>query len=988
MEESTTAPFEQRTQAQAAADLKSRANGEPRRYASPPTGKLGFVSATQIAAGGAVNTTLGVSEDAAKGDFNGDGKEDLVTIVDEVNDGSSSLFLSIMLGNGDGTFQSPVLTALTCRSGFVVGDVNGDGKDDILLIKSAIQCNTTSSFEVLLSNGDGTFTQGNSYALSPYPIEGGGLYVTTNSGHLDVVAVDLPTVIPPSPPSATPSHVVTVLGNGNGTFSTTPISVPLSGQVSNPVLADLNGDGILDVAGLNYTFSTLMPPPPSEVVVYLATSTSAFASGVTYNTYDTGEPCNVTVGDLNGDGYPEIVTPNCNDENITVFVNNGNGSYQTGVYYNAAVGGSGSAAAAGNVGPSAVAIADVNGDGKPDIISTNSESSDVTILTGNGDGTVNAPTIGYAVGGNFPSAPAVVADFTGDGNPDLVVADFGLSPVFLKGYGDGTFRAAVDYYTPNGGCSADVASGDFNGDGIPDFVAGGTVFLSRPDGTMQPGVTYSSGCFVAVADFNHDGKLDFAATDGVGNVQIFFGKGDGTFTAGGVFATGGTGPDDLVAADFNGDGYPDLAVINSNISGSSSNVSVLLNDKTGNFQTAATYPLSLGYASQGIAAGDVNGDGNVDLAVPYNMILPYDEVNSVAILLGNGDGTFQAEQDVTLAGTPQAVAIADVNGDGITDLVVTLINSVVVGENIAILLGTGTGSAWGYQAPTYLASSVQDNNPGPQYLKVVDINGDGIPDLVYTNVVYRTVGILLGAGSGSFYSPVEFLVGGTNGLAIADVNGDGAPDVVVAGADFGGVTVLLNANGSATTANYTMAVNSASATITAGSKAAFTFTITPSNHYNGTVTLSCGTLPSLVTCTFNPASVTPNGDTPVTVTLSISTAAPSTASSSGMRRPAVTPRERSGMLLASISGTSLFGLMFVGGWRKRNRWSGVGLGIVFLAALFWVACGSGSNSTTPPVQKPGTPAGTYTVTVTATGTAGTNSGDTSAHVVKITLTVQ
>jgi hypothetical protein len=942
MEASKPAPLAQRRQAQTG--LKSRANAKGRRYtANPPTGKLGFVSATQIAAVPPSMSGGATRWDAAKGDFNGDGNEDLVTIVEVDNSGSYTYALAILLGKGDGTFQTPVLTPVTDNCAvFVVGDVNGDKKDDILLVHVAGQCtNSTSNFDVLISNGDGTFTQGANYLMSPNPVKGGGLYVTTKSGYLDAVAVDLP--------SSTPSNVVTVLGNGDGTFSATPTTVALSGQIRKPVLADLNGDGILDVAGLDYN--------SNEMTVYLATSTSTYASGAVYDTSDENwDACDLAVGDVNGDSYPEIVAPNCGDGNITVFVNNKDGSYQTGVYYNAAVGGSGKAMAAGDVHPQAVTIADVNGDSKPDIISTNYYSSDVTILTGNGDGTFNVPTVGYAVGG-YPNVPAVVADFNGDGIPDLVVPDNMFSLVFLKGYGDGTFRASLDYYVPigngNWGESVGIATGDFNGDGIPDFVVGGdsnagsgalTVFLSRPDGSLQPGVTYgSSPCnfYVAVADFNQDGKLDFAATDCLGNVQIFTGNGDGTFTAGSTFATGaGATPDpyDLVAADFNGDGYPDLAVINYN-DGSNATVGILLNDKTGNFQTAVEYTLSAP-SWYGIAAADVNGDGMIDLVVPY-----YDS-SSIAILLGNGDGTFQAEQDVSLgANYPGAVTIADVNGDGINDIVVSLEDG--GGQDIAVLLGTSSPLV--YQSPTYLASSLQDftfDSPAPEYLKFVDIDGDGNPDLVYTNAEYGTVGVLFGAGGGTFYDPVEFPVGQYPwGFALADVNQDGAPDVVVASDDFAGVTVLLNANGSGALANYTVTTSANTATVTAGSNATFTFTVTPISHYNGTITFSCGTLPSLVTCTFSPAQVTMNGS-PATVTLTIATAAPSVPSSSGIRRPAVTPRTHAAILLG-IGGMGLFGLMLVGG--KRNRWFGVALALIIVAVLFWTACGgSGNKNITPP----------------------------------------
>ena len=925
---------------------------------NPPTGKVGFVSATQVAAGG---ETYWQAESA---DFNGDGKPDALTIVQNLVSGTWTDSISVVLNNGNGTFQAPVLSPIpgndSCAA-FVVGDVNGDGKADLLVVHLAGSCgNSTSNFDVLLSNGDGTFTQGNNYVISSNGLVGGVLQNVGN-GHLDVVAAD----------NANPSNLWTVLGNGDGTFSSSPTSVALSGQVSQATLTDLNGDGVLDVVdAASY----------SQVVVYVSTSATTYASGTPLVTSDTVyDGCSVAVGDLSGDGKPEIVTPNCYDDTLTVYVNNGDGSFQTGVYYPVALSSVGGNQA--DTYPEGAVIADVNGDGKGDIISSNDDSGDVTILLGNGDGTVNVPTIGYATGG-YPEQPAIVADFNGDGFLDLLVPDDEFSLVFLKGYGDGSFRAGMDYYAPiadnNYAYGIGIATGDFNGDGIPDVVLGNccdstvgiTVFLSRADGSMQPGVNYGAGnlYYVAVGDFNGDKKLDIAATNnGNGTVQIFSGNGDGTFTLGSNFPTdtASENPQGLVVADFNGDGFADLAVINE----SDGNVGILLNDKTGNFSNLTTYTLNA--SGFQIEAGDLNNDGKVDLLVPINN-------GDVAVLLGNGDGTFGSEIDSPIGTNPQSAALADLNGDGKLDVAVAIAPCCTgLDQGISLALGNGDGT---FQAPTLLASTLQvgagwstccNNDPWPSFVSVTDIDGDGNPDIVYTNSEYATVGILFGQGGGAFYDPVEFPAGGyAYGLAVADVNGDGAPDVVTAGDDFSGVTVLLNANGSGTMGNYTLSPLQASATVTAGSSATYTFTITPINHYNGTVTFACSNLPALSKCSFNPTSVTLNGNAAVTVSVTITTAAVSAS---------LKPVQHSSTILAAgMSGLGLFGMLLAGSWKKRSRLLGVLAGFVILIMTFSLAgCGGvstgGSGKAAPTTTALKSSAGTIMVGGSVTFTANVSS---------------
>ena len=962
---------------QKAQDHSATPKNVRRHTSNPPTGKTGFLAATDIFMGGGFdwNTT----QEVLSGDFNGDGKTDFTTIVETYN-GTWNYSISVMLSNGDGTFKRAVLTPATNNDGcaeLIVGDVNGDGKDDVLVAHQPGFCGNPyalPTIEVFLSNGDGTLTLNvNTAAVSTSYLSGGTLADVNHDGKLDLVVVD----------ENNPANVFTLLGNGDGTFQSAT-SVALSGTAGNYVtFADLNFDGLLDIADLDFS--------SNEFTVYLATSATTYAPAAVYPTSDNAfDGCSLTFGDLDGDGKPEAASANCYDNNITIYKNNGGGSFQNGVYYAAGVN-------AGNpvdLVPYAVTIADVNGDGMNDIVSTNYDGGDVTILFGNGDATVNVPSMGYAIG-YFPPTSAFVGDINGDGTADIVVTDGLFSLAYMKGYGDGTLRGARDYFSSvstNSGYGVNVASGDFNGDGYPDFAAsnqndpsqGVSVFLSNPDGSLQPPVNYGSdGSMyqVQVADFNGDGKLDIVASDLNGWVQMFTGNGDGTFTVGNTYPTdlAANSPVGMVVGDFNKDGHPDLAVLNTN----GQDVAILLNDGSGGFAAPVPYALSAvldQWRGEEMAAGDLAGNGNLDLVIPlYNGA-------DVAVLMGNGDGTFQSEVDLLIpSGYPVGATLADLNKDGKPDLAVTV--SSANGTGVYVALGNGDGT---FQTPTPWASSTQDYNyqsPYPTFIGSADIDGDGNPDLVYTNMAYGTVDILFGQGNGLFYDPVEYPAGGEAwGFTIADVNQDGTPDVVTANQSFAGVTALLNNNGTATLGAYTIQSTGAQ-TVTAGGTATFTLTITPNNHYNGTITFTCPEgLPSLATCAFSPSSVTLDGLTPVTVKLTITTTAPSTSSlrTRASVDPQGTPRPRSSaMLLASLNGIGVFGMILAGGFsKKRNRWSV--LAVLALGMLFFlVGCGGSSNSTTTKANSTSTVTSSaatvlvgqqVTFTGTVTGASGTPTG--------------
>ena len=315
-----------------------------------------------------------------------------------------------------------------------------------------------------------------------------------------------------------------------------------------------------------------------------------------------------------------------------------------------------------------VAVADFNGDGKLDLAVAPLFGTGVSVLLGNGDGTFQTPVYYPTNGANLFSV--AVADFNGDGKPDLVLANnyqYGApgTVAILLGNGDGTFQAAVNYGT--GSEPASVAVADFNGDGMLDLAVGNfgdsniSILLGNGDGTFQAAVNYGIGSqgqpwSVAVGDFNLDGKLDLAVANIDQGVSILLGNGDGTFQSA-VNYSAGVEPVSVAVADFNGDGRLDLAVANQG-----AGVSILLGNGDGTFQSAVNY--SAGVAPVSVAVGDLNGDGRLDLAVADQ------NGHSVSVLLGKGDGTFRSAVKYGVGSAAFSVALGDFNDAGRIDLAV------------------------------------------------------------------------------------------------------------------------------------------------------------------------------------------------------------------------------------------------------------------------------------------------------------------------------
>jgi hypothetical protein len=727
------------------------------------------------------------------------------------------------------------------------GDLNGDGKLDLAVTN--LNSNNVSVFLNTTAPGAATLSfapkQDFGTGDGPLSVAVGDL---NGDGKLDLAVVSFS--------FSTVSVLLNTTAPGGATASFSAIQDFTTGDGPTSVaIGDLNGDGMLDLSVANFVFDTV------SILFNTTAPGSATASFTVNQEFATGTgPIYVTMGDVDGDGKLDLAVANFNSNDVSVLLNTtgpGKALPSFSAKQDFVTG----------AAPLSLSLADLNGGGQLDLVVANLNVSTVSILLNTTD--LGAPTTSFTAKQDFPTGASPrsvsVGDLNGDGKLDVAVANIisNTVSVLLNNTDPGNttpnFATKQDFAT--GTNPASVTMIDLNKDGKLDLAVANinSNTVSVLFNTSAPGAatvsfaakqdfaTGDNPLFVTAGDLNGDGKSDLVVVNLLATVSILFnttasGAATPSFAARQDFAVG-DGPRSVSIGDLNLDGKLDLAVVNLN----SNDVAVLFNTTVPGAATpsfSAVHAFPTGIRPISVAAGDLNGDGKLDLAV-VNLLS-----NSVSVLLnttspGATAPSFSAKQDFATNFNPASIALGDLNGNGKLDLIAANSNS----NNVSVFLNT---TATGAGTPTFASKQDFDTSASPVSIAKGDFNGDGKVDLAVANVDSDTVSVLfnnptlmpatgLSVEQGSLPSTLQIATVNSdfvsvtvtsanpeNGVTISDINNSA-----------GNITAAVVASCNATTATFNLQANDGTTIVTTSLNIDVTPNTAPTLTYqNQTVALN------------------------------------------------------------------------------------------------------------------------------------------------------
>jgi len=632
--------------------------------------------------------------------------------------------VGILLGKGNGLFGAMNKIRPICDgpSDMVVGDLDMDGKQDLLVL-----CSGSDTYSVLRGYGDGLFKPAINTSTGPNESQPSAAQLAdlNGDGKLDLILI-----------STAGSVAAIRWGLGTGYFDV-PTEINTGIAPSSLLLADINKDNKLDLVLTNVGDNSLY--------YYINQGNGVFGTPALLDTGTT--PVAIQSGDFNGDGYTDIAVVN-------------NGSNELSIYLNDTLGGLNAPdSIPTGTNPTSLTVLDLNTDGKKDIVVTNSADNTISVLYGSGLGT-------FANQGDMTvtTNPVYVMsdNVNGDAYPDLFITGSGNQVVQII---PGQANGVLGFITATGINPSGINTFDYDGDGSQDLLithfTSNSVGIYKGDGkgffVSTLNLTTSAGpVHVLAKDLRNSGRKDLLVVNKTGgNFQVFLNDGQGGFEPP-VINSSGLNPTDAITADFNGDGFLDVAVSNNG----NNKVAIFLGLGDGTFQNPISYATGAGPTQ--IVLGDFNSDLIVDL------ISVNSSAGTVSFLAGNGDGTFRSNVDSSCGSGADSLVTGDFNGDGLPDLAVTNGPSSI----LSVMLGMGDGS---FSAPNGFAAGNYTSN-----IISGDFDGDGKTDLAVSNGSDSTFTLLFGTGTGDFYNSTTFPTHSLTGkIFVSDINKDGALDVMV-----------------------------------------------------------------------------------------------------------------------------------------------------------------------------------------------------------------